>query len=259
MRTILGYPHLRATPVTIEAYEHEITALEEARRHQAVSVPGMWRMPKKEMSSSNWWEEKVVSRLIRYGCGSQRIMDLRSEVIPHAQGKVFELGCGAGANQALYDSTKVTSFTAIEPSSTLLEFARQAAAKKGWEAEIRSGLGENIPFPDESFDTVVCTFTMCSVLDQARSLAELRRILKPGGTFLFAEHGRSPDANIARWQERIDPLWSRLMGNCHLSRPVTAAIEKAGFSVTESARQYRDGPRIVSWMEWGSAVKPLPT
>ena len=207
------------------------------------------------MGLSRLWEEQVVSRLVKYGCGSEKIMDLRGEVIPLASGKVFELGCGAGANQPLYDPARVTSFTAIEPSSKLLEFAREAAAQKGWDADIRYGIGEDIPFGDESFDTVVCTFTMCSVHDHSRSLSELRRILKPGGTFLFAEHGRSPDRSVARWQERIDPVWSRLMGNCHLSRPVTSAMEKAGFQVAPIARQYRDGPRIMSWMEWGTATK----
>jgi ubiquinone/menaquinone biosynthesis C-methylase UbiE len=203
----------------------------------------------------SWWEEVVVSRLVKIGCGSERIMDLRGEIIPQARGKVFELGSGAGANQPLYDPAKVTSFTAIEPSAKLLEFSQEAAATKGWHADIRYGVGENIPFPDESFDTVVCTFTMCSVCGHQQSLAELRRILKPGGTFLFAEHGRSPEQHIARWQERIDPVWSRLMGNCHLSRPVTSAMEQAGFVVSPIAKQYRDGPRIMSWMEWGSAIK----
>lgn len=204
---------------------------------------------------SDWWENTIVSRIIRYGCATRDIMDLRSEVIPLAEGKVFELGCGAGANQPLYDPTKVTSLSAVEPSGKLIGFAREAAAAKGWDADIRPGFGEDIPFPDQSFDTVVCTFTLCSVQDHSRTLAELRRILKPGGTFLYAEHGRSPDPHIARWQARIDPLWSKLMGNCHLSRPITSAMEKAGFRTTPFAKRYREGPRIMSWMEWGRATR----
>jgi ubiquinone/menaquinone biosynthesis C-methylase UbiE len=208
------------------------------------------------MDFGNWWDQTVVSRLVKYGCGSEAMKELRAQIIPQASGRVFELGCGAGANQSLYDSAKVTSFSAIDPSPKLLEYARAEVAKKGWEADIRHGFGEAIPFADESFDTVVCTFTMCSVDDQMQALAELRRILKPGGTYLFAEHGRSPEPNIARWQERIDPLWSKIMGNCHLSRPVTAAMEQAGFKASPIAQQYREpGPRVVSWMEWGSAVK----
>ena len=202
-----------------------------------------------------WWDDKVVSRLVRCGCGSERMMELRREIIPLAQGSVFELGCGAGANQPLYDPARVSAFAAVEPSEALRGHAQAAAAANGWAADIVPGFGEALPYADASFDTVVCTFTMCSVNDQAQSLAELRRVLKPGGTFLFAEHGRSPDAGVARWQERIDPVWSRLMGNCHLSRPVAAAMERAGFVVMPIAQKYRDGLRVVSWMEWGTAVK----
>ncbi len=183
-------------------------------------------------------------------------MELRRDVVPQAQGHVFELGCGGGINQSLYDPACVTSFAGLDPSEKLLDYAREEAAKKGWQTDIREGFGEAIPFADESFDTVVCTFTLCSVNDQTQTLAELRRILKPGGTFLYAEHGRSPDTKIARRQERIDPLWKRVFGNCHLARPVTLAIERAGFTVTPVGQRYmKDKPSMVGWMEWGVAVK----
>jgi SAM-dependent methyltransferase len=208
------------------------------------------------MAMAEWWDQVVVSRIIKYGCGSEAMMDLRSAIIPLARGRVFELGCGAGANQPLYNAAEVTSFTAIEPSPKLREFARAAAALKGWEADIQSGFGEAIPFADASFDTVVCTFTMCSVTDQAQSLAELRRILRPGGTLLYAEHGRAPDAAVARLQDRIEPVWKRLLGNCHLTRPVTAAITAAGFVAEPIAQQYRaPAPRFAGWMEWGTATR----
>lgn len=202
-----------------------------------------------------WWEEQVVSRLVKCGCGSERMGELRAPVVSQAHGAVFELGCGAGANQPFYDPAKVTRYCAVEPGDKLRGYAVEAAANRGFDADIRDGVGEAIPFADESFDTVVCTFTMCSVHDHAQSLRELRRVLKSGGLFLFAEHGRSDEPAIARWQERIDPVWSRIMGNCHLSRPVSAAMTAAGFAVTPIARQYREGPRVVSWMEWGTARK----
>lgn len=208
------------------------------------------------MSFAAWWDQAVVSRMIKYGCGSERMAELRREVIPLAHGAVFELGCGAGANQPLYDATRVTSFTSVEPSAKLREFAMAEARKKGWQADIRPGHGEALPFADDSFDTVVCTFTMCSVTDPAQSLAELRRVLKPGGLLLYAEHGRAPDADVLRWQQRIEPTWKKVMGNCHLTRPVTSAIAGAGFTATPLARQYMTpGPRWAGWMEWGSAVK----
>lgn len=212
------------------------------------------------MAIGGWWEEQVVARLVRCGCGAEAMMELRGEIIPLAAGDVFELGCGAGSNQPLYDRARVRSFRAVEPSPRLRGMARAAAAANGWgegcAVAIGDGVGEALPFADASFDTVVCTFTMCSVTDHAGCLAELRRVLKPGGRFLYAEHGRAPDPGVARWQRRIDPVWRRLMGNCHLSRPIRAAMEAAGFVVTPVAERYRQGPRVFSWMEWGSAASP---
>lgn len=208
------------------------------------------------MGFAAWWDDAVVSRIIRCGCATESIMEIRRDVVPLARGSVFELGCGGGINQQLYDPALVTSFAGLDPGRKLLEHARTEATNKGWKADIRQGYGEAIPFDDDSFDTVVCTFTLCSVTSHSQTLAELRRVLKPGGTFLYAEHGRAPDADVARWQERIDPVWSKIFGNCHLSRPVTAAIEKAGFAATPVAQKYgAQGPRFAGWMEWGSAVK----
>lgn len=209
------------------------------------------------MGFGNWWDETIVPRVVRCGCAMENIMALRRDVVPRAKGRVFELGCGGGINQPLYDPASVTGFSGLDPNARLLDYAREEAAKKGWAADIRQGFGEAIPFEDESFDTVVCTFTMCSVNDQAQSLAELRRVLRPGGTFLYAEHGRAPDVGIARWQERVDPLWSKLFGNCHLSRPVTSAIEQAGFRTAPVGQRYSEGGiKLAGWMEWGVATKP---
>jgi ubiquinone/menaquinone biosynthesis C-methylase UbiE len=208
------------------------------------------------MGFGNWWDATVVPRIVKFGCATEDIMALRREVVPRAAGDVFELGCGGGINQRLYDPARVTGFTGLDPSGKLLDYAREAVAAKGWKADIRQGYGEAIPFADDSFDTVVCTFTLCSVNDQAQTLSELRRVLKPGGTFLFAEHGRAPDPKIARRQERLDPLWKRVFGNCHLSRPVTSAIECAGFAASPVGQQYmRDKPSITGWLEWGVAIK----
>ncbi|WP_319641226.1 class I SAM-dependent methyltransferase [Novosphingobium sp. KCTC 2891] len=181
-------------------------------------------------------------------------MDLRAEVVPGARGAVFELGCGGGINQRFYDAEAVTSFAGLDPSGKLLDYARDEAVRKGWAADIREGVGEAIPFADASFDTAVCTYTLCSVSDPARVLGELRRVLKPGGRLLFLEHGLAPDAGVERWQHRIEPLWKRLMGGCHLSRPVTASIAAAGFAIDGQHGRYAPKvPRLAGWMEWGSA------
>lgn len=208
------------------------------------------------MGLKNWYGETILPKLIKMGCGDERIVALRGKVIPMAQGEVFELGCGGGMNQPLYDTQKVTGFSAVDPSPALLDAARQAAQEKGWETDIRQGVGEAIPFDDEMFDTVVCTYTMCSVGDQAQTLKEMRRILKPGGKLLFLEHGRAPDADVLKWQRRIEPVWKRVMGNCHLTRPVADAVEGSGFEIATRENQYMEKmPQWAAFMEWGVAVK----
>lgn len=206
------------------------------------------------MGFGNWWDAVVVPRIVKLGGSTEAIMDMRRAVVPLASGRVLELGCGGGINQLLLDRERVTSYTGVDPSAKGLDYARQSAAQIGWDADIREGVGENLPFADESFDTVVCTLTLCTVADHARTLSELRRVLRPGGTYLFAEHGRAPDEKVARFQERIDPLWSRVLGGCHTSRPVGPAIEKAGFQVDHMGAHYMDkSPRFAGWMEWGAA------
>lgn len=208
------------------------------------------------MGIGSWWDETVVPRIVKYGCGTERMMPMRRDIIPSARGHVFELGCGAGANQHLLQTGAIASFSAIEPSPKLRDYARAAAAKQGLDADIRDGEGEAIPFADQSFDTVICTFTLCSVHDHGRTLSELRRVLKPGGLLLYAEHGRAPDPHILRRQLRIEPVWKRLFGNCHLTRPVSEAIEQTGFAVEPIGRGYRDNtPGFLGWMEWGQAIR----
>lgn len=208
------------------------------------------------MGLKNWYDEHIVPRLIKVACGQEAIADRRAQVVPRATGRVFEIGCGGGINQPFYDPGKVTGFAGIDPSGKLLDYARQEAMKKGWNADIRQGVGENIPFEAEEFDTVVCTYTLCSVQDSRQVLSELRRILKPGGTLLFLEHGRAPDPKVQHWQARIEPTWKRLLGGCHLTRPISDAISAQGFAVTPIDQGYMPRmPKFASWMEWGEAVK----
>ena len=200
------------------------------------------------------WDRHVVPRLIRCACSQPGIMDLRRVIVPQAAGAVFELGCGGGINQPLYDRAAVTRFAGVDPSPALMADARAMA--QGWPCpvDLRQAGGEAIPFDDAVFDTVVTTYTVCSVHDPARVLGELRRILKPGGQLLFLEHGLAPDAGVARWQRRIEPLWRPLMGGCHLTRAVGAALPAAGFAIDRIERGYLPGaPRFAGWMEWGSA------
>ncbi len=208
------------------------------------------------MGLKGWYEANIMPKLITCACSQGQVMKRRGAVVPLARGDVFELGCGGGINQEFYDLAAISSFAGIDPHAGLLDGARAAARDKGWEADLRQGRGEAIPFADASFDCAVCTFTLCSVDDPDQVMHELRRILRPGGTLLFLEHGRAPDASVRRWQERIEPVWKRIAGGCHLSRPITSALAGAGFAVEPLGEGFTPkAPRFAGWMEWGVARK----
>lgn len=203
---------------------------------------------------ASWWDRVMVPKLIGCACSQPQIMKSRSKIVPLADGDVFELGCGGGINMAFYDSARIRSYSGLDPSPALLERSREAAQAKGMAADIRGGIGEAMPFADSSFDTVVCTFTLCSVDQQMQVLSEMRRVLRPGGKVLFLEHGRAPDAGPQKWQRRIEPVWKHIGGNCHLTREVTGAYEKAGFKLSAVEKAYTPKtPRPFGWMESGEA------
>lgn len=209
------------------------------------------------MGLGDWYNAKVMPRLIGCACSTGQVMKRRAHVVPLAKGDVFELGCGGGINQQFYNSDAITSYAGIDPHEALLDDARKAARDKGWPADLRQVHGEDVPFPDSFFDTVVCTFTLCSVEDPAKVLSEMRRILRPGGQALFLEHGRAPDAGVAKWQDRVEPVWKRLAGGCHLTRPIGSAFRGAGFEVEPLGQGYLPkAPKFAMWNEWGIARRP---
>ena len=208
------------------------------------------------MGLGEWYDTHIMPRMIGCACSTGQVMKRRAQLVPLARGDVFELGCGCGINQQFYNTDAVTSYAGIDPHEGMLETAREAAVANGWQTEMRQGVGEDIPFASSSFDTAVCTFTLCTVEDPQQVLSEMRRILRPGGTALFLEHGRAPDASVAKWQDRIEPLWKRLAGGCHLTRPIGSAFRGAGFEVEPLGQGYLPkAPKFAMWNEWGAARK----
>ena len=200
------------------------------------------------------YDRYVLPRLLKCACTTRPIARQRTKVVPQAEGRVLELGIGMGLNLGLYDPARVESVTGVDPTPELRAIAEAAPRAPGLSVQVADGVAEALPFEDRSFDCVVCTFTLCSVRDPAQALAETRRVLKPGGRLLFCEHGLAPDEGVARWQRRIEPVWKRLAGGCHLTRPVTSAIAAAGFQVTRQDSMYLpNSPRFAGWNEWGEA------
>lgn len=202
------------------------------------------------------WERYVVPPLISCACSAKPIMKQREKIVPEAEGVVLEIGCGAGTNFDLYDQRKVKHLHAVEPAAGMVK-----RAEKAWEdgdyacdCEIHQCGAEAVPLEDKSVDTVVVTFVLCTIPNWESSLAELRRVLKPGGKVLFSEHGLAPDKGVAKWQRRIEPLWKRLAGGCHLTRDTKQMLETSGFNVDQHETMYLPNtPKIAGFASWGSA------
>lgn len=204
---------------------------------------------------TSFYDRHIMPRLIGCACASKPIMKQRVKVVPKAAGKVLELGIGGGMNLQFYDPAKVESVSGVDPSDELRAFALAAERPAGLKVDIQKGTAESLPFEDATFDCVVCTFTLCSVQSPTAALAEAKRVLRPGGRFLFCEHGLAPDADVSKWQRRLEPAWKAIAGGCHLTRPITSSVLDAGFAVTGSERMYLPGtPRVLGWSEWGEAV-----
>ncbi|MFN3912551.1 class I SAM-dependent methyltransferase [Hyphomonas sp.] len=204
----------------------------------------------------NPWERYVVPNLISCACSSRPIMKQRAKVVPKAEGVVLELGCGSGTNFALYDAAKVERLYALEPAPGMVVKARRTAGSLGIGKSIdflETG-AENIPLPDNSVDTVVITFVLCTIPDWQGALAETRRVLKPGGRILFSEHGLAPDEGISKWQRRVEPVWKALAGGCHLTRDTVDLFHQGGFRTEETETMYLpNSPKIAGFVSWGSA------
>jgi SAM-dependent methyltransferase len=203
---------------------------------------------------ASFYDRRILPALLTCACSSPPMMKQRAKVVPHARGKVLELGIGMGLNLRFYDPDQVESVAGVDPAAELRARAEAAPRDPRLNLSVRDGTAEALPFDDASFHTVVCTFTLCSVHTPRAALDEARRVLAPGGTFLFCEHGLSPDADVAKWQRRVEPVWKRLAGGCHLTRPIAAAVAAAGFEIERVESMYVPGtPRIAGWNEWGAA------
>lgn len=202
----------------------------------------------------NWYDQHILPWLIDMACGLPRVQAKRQWLVPQAQGRVLEIGMGTGRNLPFYDRTRLTQLVGVDPALQMHRLAQRRSARAGIGVGLVGLSAERLPLADDSFDTVVCTYTLCSIPDPVAALREVRRVLKPGGQFLFCEHGRSPDPATARWQDRIQPCWMPLAGGCHLDRDVPALLREAGLRARVE-QGYLGGPRVLTYHYWGEASK----
>jgi ubiquinone/menaquinone biosynthesis C-methylase UbiE len=198
------------------------------------------------------YRDHILPHLIHLSMRQRNLAVYRARVLPAAQGRVLEIGIGSGLNLPFYGAT-VEQVIGLDPSPKLLAMAREAARRTSISLELIENSAEAIPLYNRSIDTVVTTWTMCSIPDARRALGEMRRVLKPGGHLLFVEHGRSPDPSVRRWQDRLTPLWRRVGGGCHLNRAIGELIEEAGFRIERLETGYMRGPKPMTFMYEGSA------
>ncbi|WP_092024064.1 class I SAM-dependent methyltransferase [Marinobacter zhejiangensis] len=203
-----------------------------------------------------FYDERILPVLIDKTCSLGQVMKLRSQVVPHCEGTVLEVGMGSGINLEFYNPEKVSLVYGLEPSEGMRRKASANLAKSPVHVEWLGLPGEQIPLDDNSVDTVLLTFTLCTIPDWLSALKQMLRVLKPGGKLLFLEHGQSPDEAVHKWQDRITPVWKRVAGGCHLNRPIADMIKESGFIVDTVENLYvPKSPKIASYIYKGTAHK----
>lgn len=200
-----------------------------------------------------FYDKYLLPKLVHFACGQKPTMKQREKVIPLAEGLVLEIGIGSGLNIPFYDPEKVDHLWGIDPSREMWGIAKKNAKEHHLDAEFMESVAESIPLDDNAADTVVMTYTLCTIPDAYAALNDIRRVLKPGGRLIFCEHGEAPDENVRRWQHRINPVWSKLAGGCNLNRPIPAYLEESGFNSNDMQTMYVPGWKPACFNYWGTA------
>jgi len=200
-----------------------------------------------------FYNKHILPKLIQSACTQDEIMRQREKVVPLAKGRVLEVGFGSGLNLPLYDASAVEHVWGLDPSLELADMARPLIEAAHFSVEHLASSAEAIALDNHSADTVVITYTMCTIPDVLASLTEMRRVLKPGGKLLFCEHGLAPDKKVQRWQAMLTPVWKRLGGGCHLNRDIPALLKDGGFELEKVESMYVPGWKLASYNYWGKA------
>lgn len=204
----------------------------------------------------NLYEKYILPKVVHHTCGIGPVMKQRKKIVPFAEGNVLEIGFGSGRNLAFYDPAKIKRLWALEPSREMWSLAENAVRKFPAKLDYLENGAEDVPLENRSVDTIVVTFSLCTIPAVDTALAEARRVLKSGGQLLFCEHGIAPDASVRRWQNRLNPVWKIFSGGCNLNRQVPQIIENAGFTIAKMDTMYLPGWKPATFNYWGIAVNP---
>jgi ubiquinone/menaquinone biosynthesis C-methylase UbiE len=204
----------------------------------------------------SWYEKFFLPKLCNKCCSTKPINYQRNKVVPLAKGIVLEIGIGSGLNIPFYNKNNIEKIIGLDPSEELNFLANKVAKKNNIEIDFIISGAEDIALPDNSIDTILITYTLCTIPDLDNSMAEMKRVLKSDGKFIFCEHGIAPDQNIVKWQRRINPIWKAIMGGCNINRNIPKIISDSGFDITNISEMYLPStPKIVGYNYWGIAEK----
>lgn len=199
------------------------------------------------------YDKHVLPYMIDFACGMKAMFRQRQKLVPKASGNVLEIGIGTGLNMKFYDRQKVKSLIGLDPALHMHRLARKRIEEAGLAVQLLGLSANTIPLEDASIDTIVMTYTLCTIPDPVPALREMRRVLKPEGKLLYLEHGKAPDAQVHRMQNRLQPVWGVFSGGCHLGRDIPALLKEAGFLTADLEQMYVPGPRVFTYNYWGSA------
>ena len=200
-----------------------------------------------------FYNERILPHVINLAMRNRELGPYRRRVVSQAQGRVLEIGIGSGLNLPLY-GPRVESILGLDPAPRLIDMAQEAANRSTIPVTLITGSAQAIPIDAGSIDTLVTTWTLCTVPDAMMALRDMRRVLTPNGQLLFVEHGSAPEANVCKWQNCLNPVWKKIAGGCHLNRPIRTLIEEAGFRMIRLDTGYAKGPRPMTFFYEGCAA-----
>lgn len=201
------------------------------------------------------YEQYILPKMTDFVCSGKPVTDQRKKVVPLAKGRVLEIGIGSGLNFPYYDSSNVDYVWGLDPSDQMRKMAERRMIDLPFEVEFMGSSGEQIPLETSSVNTVLVTYTLCTIPNADQALREISRVLILGGELLFCEHGLAPEEGVRKWQSILNPIWKRIGGGCNLNRPIPDLIEQAGFKITNIETMYIPGWKPASFNYWGAAVQ----
>lgn len=201
----------------------------------------------------SFYEKHCLPHILHLACSVKDIQKQREKIVPLAQGRVLEIGMGSGLNIPFYNTEHIELVWGLEPSEGMRMKAQKNLKRAPFEIRWLDLPGEEIPLDDNSVDTIVLTYTLCTIQDWQKALQQMRRVLKPGANLLFCEHGEAPDENVRKWQKKINPIWGRIAGGCHLNRPIPRYLKEGGFKIETMESEYIPGPKIAAFNYRGIA------